>query len=254
MRVVLTNDDGLLAPGLLALKRALAPLGEVIALAPDRPRSACGHAVTLHKPLRVTSVTLPDGSEGLSCNGTPSDCVGLAVSGHVGPRPDLIVSGINLGPNVGWDLTYSGTVAAAMEAAIHGLPAFAISVDSYEHVDFTPAADFAAYVAAVIAREGMPRDTFLNINLPALPAEQIRGVSVTTQGRVVYEGSLERRTDPRGRAYYWWTGDRSTQPADPDTDVTALREGRISVTPIKLDLTEHAFLPNLAQWKLEWPR
>src|SRR5512142_2356312 len=161
MRILITNDDGLLAPGLLSLKAALASLGEVVALAPERPRSACGHAITLHKPLRVTPMALPDGTEGLACNGTPSDCVGLAVSGHVGPRPDLIISGINLGPNVGWDLTYSGTVAAAMEAAINGLPSFAISIDSYEVVDFAPAAEFAAHVADTVLREGLPRDSFL---------------------------------------------------------------------------------------------
>ncbi len=251
MRIVLTNDDGILAPGLLALKTALAPLGEVVPLAPDRPRSACGHAVTLHKPLRVTPVVLPDGSEGLSCNGTPSDCVGLAVSGHIGPRPDLIVSGINLGPNVGWDLTYSGTVAAAMEAAINGLPSFAVSVDTFEPTDYTPAAAFAAHLAGLVLREGLPRDTFLNVNVPV---QEIRGVSVTTQGRTVYEGVLERRLDPRGRAYFWWTGDRSRQPSEPDTDVTALRAQRISVTPVKLDLTEHAFLPELRHWEMSWPR
>jgi len=254
MRIALTNDDGILAPGLLALKAALAPLGEAVAIAPDRPRSACGHAVTLHKPLRVASVALPDGSQGFSCNGTPSDCVGLALSGHVGPRPDLVISGINLGPNAGWDLTYSGTVAAAMEAAINGLPSFAISVDAFEPVDFAPAADFAAYLAGAILARGLPRDTFLNVNVPAVPPGELRGVSITCQGRTAYDGVIERRTDPRGRPYYWWTGDRSRQPADTGTDMAALREHKISVTPMKLDLTEHAFVSGLGDWQLRWPR
>ncbi len=251
MRILLTNDDGLLAPGLLALKAALSSLGEVTAVAPDRPRSACGHAVTLHKPLRITKVPLPDGDTGISCNGTPSDCVGLAVSGHLGPRPDLIVSGINLGPNAGWDLTYSGTVAAAMEGAINGLPSFAISVDSFEPIDFTPAAAFAVRIATELMARGLPLDTFLNVNVPAA---EIAGVVVTCQGRGVYEGELERREDPRGRPYFWWTGDRSQAPAEACTDIAALREHKISVTPVRLDLTDHEFISDLSRWELSWPK
>jgi 5'-nucleotidase len=253
MRILITNDDGILAPGLLALKAALAPLGEVLAVAPERPRSACGHAVTLHKPLRLSRLTLPDGTQGLACSGTPSDCVGLAVHGHAGPRPDLIVSGINLGPNVGWDLTYSGTVAAAMEAAINGVPTFAISLDTYEPADFVPAAEFARYLAAMLMRHGMPQDTFLNVNVPAIPAADIKGVAVTSQGRVVYEGELEERTDPRGRPYYWWTGGRSRDLGPAGTDLYAIGHDLISVTPIKLDLTDHGALSQLSTWGLQWP-
>jgi len=249
MRILITNDDGILAPGLLALKGALAPLGEVVAVAPERPRSACGHAVTLHKPLRLSRVVLPDGSEGLACNGTPADCVGLAVSGHAGPPPEVVVSGINLGPNVGWDLTYSGTVAAAMEAAIYGLPGIAVSVDSYELVDFGATAQFARHVTERACAEGLPEDTFLNVNVPAA---EIAGVSVTRQGRGVFEGGLEERRDPRGRPYYWWSGARSEANALPGSDVEALLHRRISVTPIKLDLTADGFLPRLREWDLKW--
>ncbi len=250
MRILITNDDGILAPGLLALKQALAAVGDVVAVAPERPRSACGHAVTLHKPLRLTRVKLADGSEGRACNGTPADCVGLAVGGFAGPRPDLVVSGINLGPNLGWDLTYSGTVAAAMEAAIHGLPSFAISVDAWEPVDFGPAAEFARYLAGVVMEHGLPPDTLLNVNVPV---GEVQGVTVTGQGRSVYEGELEQRRDPRGRDYYWWGGGRSQEVAPAGTDSHALANGLISVTPVRLDLTDYALLSDLRTWGLRWP-
>jgi 5'-nucleotidase len=250
MRLLITNDDGIDAPGLLALREALASLGEVVVVAPERPRSACAHAVTLHKPLRLTRVALPDGSEGMACNGTPSDCVGLAAHGCAGPRPDLVVSGINRGLNVGWDLTYSGTVAAAMEAAINGLPSFAISVDSQEPVDFAPAATFARYLAAQLLEHGLPRETFLNVNLPA---GEIEGVAFTAQGRAAYDVEVEQRSDPRGQPYYWWAGGRSKQQAAPGADAHALAHHLISVTPIKLDLTDHSLLSELPSWGLRWP-
>lgn len=250
MHVLITNDDGIHAPGLLALKQALAGVGEVTVVAPERPRSACGHAVTLHKPLRLTRVKLADGSEGRACNGTPADCVGLAVGGFAGPKPGLVVSGINLGPNLGWDLTYSGTVAAAMEAAIHGLPSFAISIDAWEPTDFGPAAQFAYHLASQVMAHGLPPDTLLNVNVPA---GEIKGVVVTSQGRSVYEGELERRRDPRGREYYWWGGGRSQEVAPEGTDAHALAQGLISVTPVHLDLTHYQLLNELRTWGLQWP-
>jgi len=250
MRILVTNDDGILAPGLLALKQALAAVGDVVAVAPERPRSACGHAVTLHKPLRLTRVHLADGGEGLACNGTPSDCVGLAAHGHAGPRPDLVVSGINRGLNLGLDLWYSGTVAAAMEAAINGLPSFAISVDSREPVDFVPAAGFARYLAAQLRAHPLPPDTFLNVNLPVGEA---RGVTFTAQGRAAYEAEVEQRSDPRGRPYFWWAGGRATEPASPGTDADAVAQGLISVTPLGLDLTDHHLLSDLQTRGLRWP-
>ena len=251
MRLLITNDDGIHAPGLFALKTSLRRLGEIVTVAPERPRSACGHAITLHKPLRLTRVLLPDGEEGLACNGTPADCVALGVLGHAGPCPDLVVSGINLGPNAGWDLTYSGTVAAAMEAVIYGIPSFSISINSYEASNLRPAADFAHYLAGKLLAQGLPQDTFLNVNVPA---EQITGVAITTQGRAVFESRLEKRLDPRGRPYYWWTGARLDTDTPPGTDVSALAQNRISVTPVKLDLTEHNFLAELTRWNLDWPQ
>jgi 5'-nucleotidase len=252
MRILVTNDDGIHALGLLALRAALLRLGEVVAIAPDRPRSACGHAVTLHKPLRLTPVELPGGT-GYASNGTPSDCVALGVGEQVGPAPDLVVAGINAGPNLGWDLTYSGTVAAAMEAAICGLPSIAISVTSYTATDFAQAAEFAAYLSQVVIQHGLPQDTFLNVNVPALPASEIKGVAVTHQGRLIYENRIERRTDPRGGDYYWFSGDRVDHRGQPGSDIEAVAKNRISVTPVHLDLTDHTMLARLRVWDLTWP-
>ena len=253
MRILVTNDDGIHAPGLTALRVALLPLGEVVAIAPDRPRSACGHAVTLHKPLRLTRVVMPDGGEGVASNGTPSDCVALGVSGHLGERPDLVVSGINAGPNLGWDLTYSGTVAAAMEGAICGLPSIAISVAEYEAVDFGPAAEFARYLSDLVLKHGLPEDTFLNVNVPAVPSAEVTGVAITRQGRLMYEGRIERRVDPRGGDYYWFGGERANHRAQPGTDIDAVAERKVSVTPIRLDLTDQSLLGDLPDWDLRWP-
>jgi 5'-nucleotidase len=254
MRILITNDDGIHAAGLLGLYSSLRQLGKVTAIAPERPRSACGHAITLHKPLRLRPVQMPDGETGYATNGTPADCVALGVSDHVGGLPDLVVSGINLGPNLGVDMTYSGTVAAAMEAAICGIPSFAISVASYEKADFGPAADFARYLAKEIAEHGLRRATFLNVNVPAVSPAEIEGVSVTRQGRVRYSNRIEKRTDPRGGVYYWLTGERVDQSRQPGGDADAIANKRVSVTPVRLDVTDEAMLEGLSDWGLDWPR
>jgi 5'-nucleotidase len=253
MRILITNDDGIHAPGLIALCGALRQLGDVTAVAPERPRSACGHAITLHKPLRVWPVEMPDGATGYASNGTPADCVALGVSDHLGGAPDLVVSGINLGPNLGVDMTYSGTVAAAMEAAICGIRSFAISVASYEKAIFEPAAEFACYLAKALSGHGAGSAGFLNVNVPAVPREQIRGVSITRQGRLRYSNRIERRTDPRGGAYYWLTGERVDRSGNAGGDIDAIEENRISVTPVRLDLTDDRLLDELAAWNLRWP-
>ena len=253
MRILVTNDDGIQAPGLGALRRTLAELGEVITIAPDRPRSACGHAVTLHKPLRLTPVELAGGGPGYMSNGTPSDCVALGVSRYMGGPPDLVVSGINVGPNLGFDLTYSGTVAAAMEGAICGLPSIAISIASYQATDLESAARFARYLSEAVLARGLPRDCFLNVNVPAVPGPQIAGVAITRQGRLMYEGRIERRTDPRGGEYYWFSGVPANQAGQPGTDIDAISRNLVSVTPIRLDLTDHTLVEELARWGLQWP-
>ena len=247
MNILVTNDDGIHSDGLLALRARLLEVGEVMAVAPERPRSATGHAITLHKPLRIHQVRLRDGGVGYSTNGTPSDCVVLGMI-ELQPKPDFVVSGINLGPNLGEDLTYSGTVSAAMEATMFDVPAFAISVAAYQVGDYSGAAEFAAKMVRIITERGLPPNTFLNVNVPDLPPDQMRGVAVTRQGRRRYEGRLDKRTDPRGQPYYWLSGDLLDEQGDPDTDVRALAEGKISITPVQLDLTNHAFLPELRGW------
>ena len=247
MNILVTNDDGIHSDGLLALRARLLEVGEVMAVAPERPRSATGHAITLHKPLRIHQVRLRDGGVGYSTNGTPSDCVVLGMI-ELQPKPDFVVSGINLGPNLGEDLTYSGTVSAAMEATMFDVPAFAISVAGYQVGDYSGAAEFAAKMVRIITERGLPPNTFLNVNVPDLPPDQMRGVAVTRQGRRRYEGRLDKRSDPRGQPYYWLSGDLLDEQGDPDTDVRALAEGKISITPVQLDLTNHAFLPELRGW------
>jgi 5'-nucleotidase len=247
LRVLITNDDGVHSEGLIALSRRLCETVEVVAIAPDRPRSATGHAITLHKPLRMQAVRLPGCAIGFSTNGTPSDCVLLGMS-SLDPRPELVISGINQGPNLGEDLTYSGTVSAAMEAAICGIPAFAISVASLDVSHFDTAALFARHLAGIIAKSGLPPDTFLNVNLPDAEPSGITGVAITRQGRRRYQSRVDERVDPRGRAYYWLGGDLHSEDTDISTDVGALAAGMISVTPIHLDLTHHEFLGELAGW------
>ncbi len=253
MKILITNDDGINAPGLLALHASLAAIGDVVAIAPERPRSACGHAITLHKPLRLTPVEMPGGGRGYASNGTPADCVALGLSDHLGGIPELVVSGINPGPNLGVDMIYSGTVAAAMEAAICGVPSFAISIAAHERADFQPAAEFAGYLARVLAACRLPRGSLLNVNVPAVPIEEMRGVAITRQGRLRYSNRIERRTDPRGGAYYWLTGDRVDRSASADSDVDAIAERRISVTPVSLELTDEELLADLPSWDLRWP-
>jgi 5'-nucleotidase len=245
MTILITNDDGIHAPGLAALKRALANVGEVVAIAPDRPRSATGHAITLHKPLRITPVELPGNGTAYMTNGTPSDCVVLGIIDLLDEQPALVVAGINLGPNLGEDLTYSGTVSAAMEASLMGVPAFAISVASYEAHDYGLASRYAETLAREIIERGLPPGTLLNVNVPDLPPDRIGPVRVTRQGRRRYQGRLDRRVDPRGRPYYWLRGDILDE-ADPDgTDVEAVASGNISVTPVQLDLTAHDAIGHL---------
>jgi len=252
MRILLTNDDGINAAGIHALKAALDPLGEVVMVAPERPRSASGHAITLHKPLRIDEVALPGGGRGWATNGTPTDCVTLGFDVVMEGRVDLVVSGINDGPNLGWDLTYSGTVAAAIEGAILGAPAFAISVAGDKGpYDYDPAARFARRLAEEIRDRGLERFALLNVNVPAVPADQIRGVSITRQGRRQYVDRIDKRIDPWGRPYYWLCGSLREDEPDPDSDVHAVLENRIAVTPVHLDLTATHLFPALREWRLQ---
>ena len=249
--ILVTNDDGIRAPGLLALRNACADVGDVTVLAPDHNWSASGHVKTMHKPLRLHDVTLTDGTEALATTGAPSDAVTLALLGIVEDPIDLVVSGVNHGANLGHDVTYSGTVTAAMEAAIAHLPAIAVSLNTRDQADFEPAARFAASLARQTLEHGLPEGILLNVNVPPLPADEIKGVKITRMGLRIYRDELVRRLDPRGRPYYWIGGPAPTGVEEEGTDIWAVANGHISITPIQLDLTAHDLLSTLQAWDLE---
>jgi 5'-nucleotidase len=241
--ILVTNDDGVDTTELLALKKTLEEIGQVVVVAPDHNWSAAGHTKTMHKPLRAMETRLADGSLAYATNGAPSDCVALAVLGLLPRRPELVVSGINRGANVGYDLTYSGTVAAAMESAIFGLPAMAISLATFDPPDpeiLHYTARFAVHLAEEILHRGLPGNTFLNVNVPHLPPGEIEGIEITRQGSQTYQETLITRQDPRGQTYYWIGGETLRAHAEEETDVGALARRRISVTPVHLDLTDYA--------------
>ena len=252
MHILVTNDDGITAPGLLALARELMYLGKVTILAPDRNWSASGHVKTMERPLRVKDFPLLEGVIAMATDGAPSDCVALAVMGLVHEKIDLVVSGINPSANLGHDVTYSGTVTAAMEAAIWGLPGIAVSMDSPSEftgpMDYEPAARFARRIATEVIRRSLPAHTLLNVNVPPLPYGDIKGIMMTRMGLRVYRDQLISRLDPRNRPYYWIGGDAPTGVPDEGTDFGALAEGYVSVTPIQLDMTSYNTLESMKLW------
>jgi 5'-nucleotidase len=252
MHILVTNDDGVTAPGLLALALEMRKLGKVTVLAPDRNWSASGHVKTMDRPLRVRETKLLDGSPALTTDGAPSDCVALALLGVVHEKIDLVLSGINPNANIGHDVTYSGTVTAAMEAVISEVPGIAVSLDSkpgHGELDYAPAARVAALVATQVIANGLPEGVLLNVNVPCLPNDQIKGIKITRQGLRVYHDALDARKDPRGRPYYWIGGDFPTGVAEDGTDVGALAEGYVSVTPLQLDLTAYKVMDILIKSK-----
>jgi 5'-nucleotidase len=251
MHILVTNDDGVTAPGLLALAQEMRKLGQVTVLAPDRNWSASGHVKTMDRPLRVRDTKLSDGSLALTTDGAPSDCVALALLGVVKEKIDLVVSGINPNANIGHDVTYSGTVTAAMEAVISELPGIAVSLDSkpgHGELDYGPAARVAGKVVSQVINNKLPEGVLLNVNVPCLTDELIKGIQVTRQGLRVYHDALDARTDPRGRPYYWIGGDFPTGVAEDGTDVGALAEGCVSVTPLQLDLTAYSAVEIIKDW------
>lgn len=250
-RILVTNDDGIESRGLLALAQALRPIGDVYVVAPETNQSAVGHQKTFMRPLRVRERTLSDGSLGWSVDGSPTDAVSLAFLGYFETGFDLVASGINYGANLGDDVTYSGTVSAAMEAVINECPAFAISQEYYEHPDFTLAARMAHLAAVNILEHGLGPGELLNINVPALSVEECRGVEVTRMGKRIYQDELIERIDPRGIPYYWIGGQPPSGLAEPGTDFHAVVNHRVAVTPISLDLTARKLLNRLSTWK--WP-
>lgn len=241
--ILVTNDDGVRSPGLKALAAAMAELDRTVVVAPDRDRSAVGHALTLDRPLRAEEIK----TDIYAVDGTPTDCVNLGIHGLIRQRPRLVVAGINRGSNVGDDITYSGTVCAAMEASLMGLPAFAISLDSRENNtdELLTAAGFARGLAQKILFRGLPAGTFLNVNVPA---GGCRGVLLTCQGRRRYGDAVICNRDPRGRNYYWIGGSEVGFEDVPGSDCNALAEKMISVTPLTTDLTHRAVHRQLSDW------
>jgi 5'-nucleotidase len=246
MDILITNDDGITATALYALREQLKDLGRVIIVAPDRDQSATSHSLTLYRPMRIERPE-PDV---YSIDGTPTDCVVIAAHGLLDRPPDLVVSGVNRGPNMGDDVFYSGTVAAAIEGALQGLPALAFSLVVSGLADFTYACQFARRLVGTVIEKGLPPKSVLNVNLPALPAAEIRGVRVTRLGKRVYQDTLIERTDPRGRAYYWIGGDAPIWEPEPESDFLAIDEGCVSVTPLHLDLTDNRLRAHLESWHL----
>jgi len=249
--IVLTNDDGFNAEGIRALRKAMAADFDVMVVAPESEQSAMGHAITLNAPLKARRVV--EGGEfiGYAVNGTPADCVKLAVTELLEEPPRLVVSGINLGGNLGTCVIYSGTVSAATEAAIMGLPAFAISLDTWENPDFSPAAGFARQLAPTVIKKGLPEGVSLNINVPAVPLEKIRGAVLTRQGKSRVIETFDRRTDPRNNVYYWLAGEMRFDESEEGTDTEMVSKNFISITPIHFDLTHFRALDDLKNW--DWP-
>lgn len=252
VRVLITNDDGIRAPGLAALVDRRPPGARLWVVAPDRERSATGQAITVHKPLFITPVEMGEGVEAFHVNGTPSDCVKLALE-LMNEPPDVVISGINRGANLGTDVMYSGTVSGAIEAAVAGLPALAVSLDSREArrpEDYGFAARVAWYLAQRLWERGLPAGTVLNVNVPGGP--EVKGFRVTRLGIRRYRNVFDRRTDPRGRVYYWMAGEvEDLDHDDTATDTGAVRAGYVSVTPIEFDLTKYAALDLVRDWNLD---
>ena len=245
MNILLTNDDGVESSGIRTLAKHLKKLGNVWVVAPERPQNAMGRAITLHKPLRLKQI----GRQVFSVNGTPSDCVIVAVGRVLRDRPiHLLVSGINKGLNLGDDVTNSGTVAAALEGAIRGIPSMAVSLDGLKRFRFPVAAGVAVEVATMVLQEGLPTDTLLNVNVPDVPAEAVTGMQVTSLSRRRYDNSVIENVDPRGNAYYWIAGEQVTWNRRKNSDVDAIAGNKVSLTPLHFDMTQYRAMKKLTAW------
>lgn len=239
--ILVTNDDGIAAEGLRTLAEAMRSLGEVTIIAPDREQSATSHSLTLHRPLRIRKVA--DGI--LSVDGTPTDCVLLGVHGFLKEPPTLVVSGINHGPNMGNDVLYSGTVSAASEGAFLGIPSIAFSLATWEPSDFAAAGHIATHLVRLLLRHGLKPGACLNVNIPPLPASEIRGLRVARLGRRVFRDVVVEKTDPRGKSYYWIGGEDPTWDPDEASDFHAVSHGYVAVTPLSFELTDYKAIVEL---------
>ncbi len=253
MRVLLTNDDGIFAEGLQLMAKEFEKVAETYVVAPNHEQSATGHAITMHRPLRVEKVKFLHSPTltGWSVNGTPADCVKLAVEAILPVRPDIVVSGINRGANLGTDVLYSGTVSAAIEGVILGIPAIAVSLTEHNEPYYEYAAEFICRLTQAIVEKTPANDMLLNVNVPGCPRDKIKGVAITRLGVRHYKNAFEERQDPRGRTYYWLAGELVDVEDSGDTDVAAIKDCKISVTPIQHDLTNFNYLDNLKDWTIK---
>lgn len=255
MHILVTNDDGVTAPGLLALAQEMRKLGKVTVFAPDKNWSASGHVKTMERPLRVKEVTLADGTLAFASDGAPSDCVALPLLGLIEEKIDLVVSGINPNANIGHDVTYSGTVTAAMEAVIAGVKGIAVSLDAPEWhkgpLDYSTSAAVAKRIVKQVIADGLPEGVVLNVNVPYLKESELKGYMITRQGLRVYRDALDARMDPRGKPYYWIGGEAPTGVAENGTDFGALAQGYVSITPLQLDLTHLKAMDVLKKWSFQ---
>ncbi|HHY45469.1 MAG TPA: 5'/3'-nucleotidase SurE [Firmicutes bacterium] len=255
MRLLITNDDGVHAPGLWALvERAVKhPEIEVVVIAPDRERSATGHAISIHQPIDLREVPFDSPrAKVYASSGTPADCVKLAIEGVMEEKPDFLISGINRGPNLGTDVFYSGTVSAALEGALLGVKSMAISLTAFENLDYTAAAEFAIEQALCAAHDSA-WPALVNVNVPAIPRESIAGVAITRLGVQTYKDAIKRREDPRGRHWYWLSGVLVENGEIDDTDTCAVRRNLISITPLRVDLTDVRGIDALSRCAFRWP-
>ncbi|MEI7907453.1 MAG: 5'/3'-nucleotidase SurE [Bacteroidota bacterium] len=251
LSILVSNDDGILADGLAILVKELQSIADVTVVAPDSQQSAVGHAITVHRPLRVKEVKKDGQFFGYAVDGTPADCVKLAIRNLMKANPDIVVSGINHGSNTAISVIYSGTVSAATEGTILGISSFAISLTTFEaNADFTYAAKFAKSLALKIAEHGLPKGTLLNVNVPPVPEGDIRGVVITRQGKSVWNDEFESRRDPGNKQYFWLKGEMVELDEEEDIDQRAILNNKISITPIQFDLTNYDMIDKLKAWKI----
>lgn len=249
-KILITNDDGISAPGLFALKRAVSGLGKITIVAPDRQQSAVGHSLTISKPLRILKHYSNGKFFGYTVNGTPTDCVKIAISELFDKKPDMVISGINHGNNTSINIIYSGTVSAAIEGMLLDIPSIAFSLSSFSlSADFTAGEYFAKIIVKKVLEIEIPKGTFLNVNIPALPLKDIKGIKITHLSNSVWQDKYEKRVDPFGREYYWFSGNYTILDKDENADDIAIKNGFVSITPIKFDLLNQDFLIKLRNIK-----
>ncbi|MFW5792930.1 MAG: 5'/3'-nucleotidase SurE [Bacteroidota bacterium] len=249
--ILITNDDGIMAPGIRHLVKFMKELGNVVVVAPDKPQSGMGHAVTISSPLRLEKITAEDKHEEYSCSGTPVDCVKIAVNKVLNKKPDLLVSGINHGSNSSINVIYSGTMSAAIEGSMESIPSIGFSLhDSSYDANFEPAKKYIQKIAKNVLENGLPAGTCLNVNIPAVSEKNLKGIKICRQAKGNWEEAFDQRKDPRGENYYWLTGNFKVYENDNNTDESALKNNYISVVPVHFDFTAHDFLLELNKWKL----